>query len=150
AGPYGLSCAAHLKARQIDHVIFGSPMAAWRDSMPRGMSLKSDGFASSIYHPDGKLTLRQYCAERNLPYADLGLPVPIETFIAYGLHFQQQLVPHLDQRMVSRLSRTADGFSLELSDGGRATARRVIIAAGIDAYRHIPVELRHLPREALT
>jgi hypothetical protein len=150
AGPYGLSCAAHFGARGIDYQIFGSPMAAWRETMPRGMSLKSDGFASSLYHPDGKLTLREYCAERDLPYADLGLPVSLETFIAYGLTFQRQLVPSLDERLVSRLGMTPEGFSLELDDGSEITAKRVVVAAGINAYAHIPVELRHLPAEAVS
>ena len=120
AGPYGLSCAAHLRARGVDHLVFGSPMATWRDSMPKGMLLKSDGFASSLYHPAGKLTLRQYCAEQNLPYADLNLPIPLETFVAYGQHFQKQFVPYLDERMVMRLERKADGFALELDEIGRA------------------------------
>lgn len=150
AGPYGLSCAAYLRARGVDHAIFGSAMATWRDTMPRGMLLKSDGFASSIYHPAGKLTLRQYCAEQNLPYADLNLPIPLETFVAYGQHFQKQLVPYLDDRMVARLERKADGFALELEDGSRVTAKHVIVATGVNAYRHIPAELAHLPPEALT
>jgi cation diffusion facilitator CzcD-associated flavoprotein CzcO len=150
AGPYGLSCAAHFRALGIDHVIFGSPMGAWRETMPCGMYLKSDGFASSLYHPEGKLTLREYCAVRNLPYADLGVPVSLETFTAYGLEFQKQLVPQLDERMVSRLSRAPTGFDLELSDGARVTAKRVIVAAGVHAYAHVPTRLRHLPPSALS
>jgi cation diffusion facilitator CzcD-associated flavoprotein CzcO len=150
AGPYGLSCASYLRERGVDHVIFGSPMASWRETMPRGMLLKSDGFASSIYHPAGKLTLRQYCAEQNLPYADLNLPVPLATFVAYGLHFQKQLVPYLDERLVARLERQADSFVLELDDGDRIAAKHVIVATGINAYRNIPAELAHLPPEALT
>ncbi len=55
--------------------------------MPTGMFLKSDGFASSLYDPDSAFTLGHYCAEKNLPYADVGIPVPLETFAAYGLEF---------------------------------------------------------------
>ena len=51
AGPYGLSLAAHLHDRQIDFQIFGKPMEFWRDHMPKGMHLKSDGFASNLYDP---------------------------------------------------------------------------------------------------
>ena len=43
--------------------------------MPKGMMLKSDGFASNIYDPDSKFTLRQFCAERRIEYADMGTPV---------------------------------------------------------------------------
>src|SRR5205085_2247979 len=52
AGPYGLSLAAHLKAAGVDFRIFGKPMTSWRDCMPKGMMLKSDGFASNLSAPD--------------------------------------------------------------------------------------------------
>ena len=47
AGPYGLSLAAHLGARGADFQIFGEPMSFWQANMPKGMHLKSDGFASN-------------------------------------------------------------------------------------------------------
>lgn len=150
AGPYGLSCAAHLRGRGVEHVIFGSPMAAWRENMPAGMSLKSDGFASSLYDPEGRETLRRYCADNDLPYADLGLPVPLETFIAYGLYFQTQVVPYLDRREVVHVSAGHGRFSLHLNDGDELVAKRLVLATGINYYRYIPRELRHLPIEALT
>jgi FAD-dependent urate hydroxylase len=49
AGPYGLSIAAHLRALGIGFRIFGDPMHTWREQMPEGMMLKSEGFASNIY-----------------------------------------------------------------------------------------------------
>jgi len=150
AGPYGLSCAAYLRGRGIEHVIFGSAMAAWRENMPSGMSLKSDGFASSLYDPDDRWTLRRYCTEHGLPYADLGLPVPLETFIAYGLHFQTQIVPHLDRREVVHVNASHGRFFLRLNDGEEVHAKHLVLATGINYYRHIPAELQHLPIEALT
>src|SRR6266576_6234756 len=68
AGPYGLSVAAHLHARGIDFRIFGEPMHSWRTQMPKGMFLKSEGFASGLYEPSGRFTLERFCAENNLPY----------------------------------------------------------------------------------
>src|ERR1700760_1616078 len=78
AGPYGLSIAAHLRAAGVDFRIFGKPMGFWRDHMPDGMHLKSEGFASSLSEPSGKFTLGAFCKERGLDYADLGSPVPLE------------------------------------------------------------------------
>jgi thioredoxin reductase len=150
AGPFGLSCAAHLSHRNVDHVIFGSPMTMWREHMPPGMCLKSDGFASTLYDPLQKLPLSRYCAEHGLPYADLGLPVPIETFIQYGIEFQKRLVPQLDPRSVNRVRRSGQGFVLELDDETEIAAKQVIVATGIDHYRHIPRELGDLPHELLT
>ena len=40
AGPYGLSLAAHLRARGIDYRIFGKPMDTWNAHMPKNMTLK--------------------------------------------------------------------------------------------------------------
>src|ERR1700739_4804318 len=105
AGPYGLSIAAHLRARNVHFRIFGSPMRTWIEQMPKGMRLKSDGFASSLFEPDSKFTLEAYCREKGLPYADLGLPVPLETFVAYGLEFQKRFVPQLEQKSVVSLRR---------------------------------------------
>ena len=57
AGPYGLSIAAHLRAKGIEHRIVGDPMQFWLGHMPRGMLLKSDGFASTLYDPKAEFTL---------------------------------------------------------------------------------------------
>ena len=81
AGPYGLSIAAHLAARGISFRIFGMPMTGWSDHMPKGMQLKSEGFASSLSHPRGEFTLRDYCDRTGIPYQDQGLPVKLETFV---------------------------------------------------------------------
>ncbi|MGH3409030.1 MAG: FAD-dependent monooxygenase, partial [Streptosporangiaceae bacterium] len=48
AGPYGLSVAAHLRAAGLSCRQFGLPMRLWREAMPRGMYLKSQGFASNL------------------------------------------------------------------------------------------------------
>src|SRR5271154_6650965 len=94
AGPYGLSIAAHLAARGITFRIFGSPMHTWLTQMPRGMRLKSEGFASTLYDPDASFTLGNYCTQQGMLYADLGLPIPLETFASYGQAFQKRLVPN--------------------------------------------------------
>jgi NADPH-dependent 2,4-dienoyl-CoA reductase/sulfur reductase-like enzyme len=145
AGPYGLSIAAHLRARVIDFRIFGGPMQSWRERMPVGMLLKSEGFASTLHDPSGYFTLERFCAENSLPYQRMGLPVPLETFTAYGLEFQQRLVPNLENRAVIALERSADGFLLWLDDGEVVTARRVVIAVGMTYFPHIPAALAHLP-----
>src|SRR5260370_32129267 len=93
AGPYGLSIAAHLRSNGVDFRIFGTPMHGWRAHMPKGMFLKSEGWASNLFDPMSANTLRQYCAEEGLPYGEYGTPVSLETFTQYGLSFQRRLVP---------------------------------------------------------
>lgn len=67
AGPYRLSLAAHLTAAGANVRVFGQPMNTWLTSMPEGMVLKSEGFASNLWPPDGAFTLKDYCAQQGLP-----------------------------------------------------------------------------------
>ncbi|HLG48668.1 MAG TPA: NAD(P)-binding domain-containing protein [Reyranella sp.] len=149
AGPYGLSIAAHLSALRVPFRIFGRPMENWQN-MPRGMLLKSEGYASTLYDPRRTLTLAKYCHERGLGYADLGLPVPLSTFIEYGLAFQRRLVPTLDTRMVRRVATAGTGFQLALEDGETVRADRVVVATGITSFAWMPPALRDLPADKVT
>jgi hypothetical protein len=118
--------------------------------MPAGMFLKSDGFASNLYDPDGTLTLARYCAVNGVRYADLGLPVSLETFWRYGIAFQQRFVSNLEEHLVTQLKQTNDGFHLILDNNEVAQARRVVIAVGISYYAHLPQELSSLPNTLLS
>ena len=150
AGPYGLSIAAHLAAQSISFRIFGKPMYAWASQMPKGMKLKSEGFASSLSDPASALTLAEFCRQRSLPYQDKGLPVPLETFVNYGMAFQRKFVPNLENKLVLSVRRSAEGFELQLDDGTFALASKVIVAVGISQFAHIPEVLSSLPPELVT
>ena len=145
AGPYGLSLAAHLRDSRRNVRIFGSPMRSWSHHMPQGMHLKSEGFASDLYDPDGKFTLKAYCAERAIPYADIGLPVAIETFIAYGLEFQRRYVPQVENVAITSLTRSTGHFELTTAAGELIRARQVVVAAGIVKFAYLPPVLAELP-----
>ncbi|MFZ0640159.1 MAG: NAD(P)-binding domain-containing protein [Candidatus Acidiferrales bacterium] len=147
AGPYALSLAAHLRRRGIPFRIFGRPMDSWLGHMPKGMMLKSDGFASNIFDPDGNLTLRNFCAEQGIEYGDAGCPVRLETFVAYGFSFQKRLVAELDERLVADVEQVPNGFVLRLEDGETVKARQVVLAVGITHFEYVPAELADLPVE---
>lgn len=147
AGPYGLSIAAHLRGRGASFRLFGSPMRTWRSHMPKGMALKSDGFASSLSAPGDGDTLRDYCARRGQPYHDTALPVPLATFTDYALDFQRRLAPSLEDRMVVSLDGAPNGFRLQLDDGERFDARKVVVAVGITHFDHMPETLAGMPAE---
>jgi thioredoxin reductase len=147
AGPYGLSIAAHFRRQGIPFRIFGRPMDSWLNHMPKGMMLKSDGFASDIYDPEKAFTLRQFCAERGIQYADTGVPVKLDTFSAYGLAFRDRMVPELEDKLVASVDRAPGGFLLRLEDGETFQARKVVLAVGITHFEHVPENLAHLPAE---
>jgi hypothetical protein len=150
AGPYGLSIAAHLRARGIAFRIFGFPMHSWRTQMPKGMLLKSEGFASSLYDPDRSFTLQHFCEEQGHAYEDLGLPIPLDVLAAYGLSFQERFAPELETKEVASLERSSDGFLLRLEDGEMVFARAVVIAVGISHFHYTPENLVGLPAEFLS
>jgi hypothetical protein len=150
AGPYGLSIAAHLQRYGIDHRIIGTPMQLWLQHMPKGMHLKSEGFASNLYDPDGHFSLRSFCSQHQIAYTDVGLPVHLGTFSNYGLAFQQQFAPHLENEKVVMLGRSHAGFEIGLSGGTSFNARRVVLSIGVGYFGHVPEKLEHLPRELLS
>ena len=145
AGPYGLSIAAHLAAQGTSFCIFGKPMSSWAEHMPKGMQLKSEGFASSLFHPRGEFTLKDYCAREGIAYKNMGLPVKLETFIAYGLAFQKKFVPNLEETLVTRVEQFRQGFEVMLENGEKVLAKRVIVATGITNFARIPEVLKGLP-----
>jgi thioredoxin reductase len=150
AGPNGLSIAAHLRAKHVEHRIIGDAMQFWLGHMPNGMLLKSDGFASTLYDPKAEFTLRRYCREHNIEYADLGTPVRVEDFCEYGLAFQQRFVANLENKRVTSVERSSAGFSLKLNDGESFAARKVIIATGLSHFEHVPQQLTTLPNSLLS
>ena len=150
AGPYGLSVASHLAARRIPFRIFGDPMSAWAHQMPKGMLLKSDGFASSLADPESEFTLAHYCRREGLPYQDIGLPVPLEVFVSYGMAFQKKFVPNLENRMVKSVRQSSAGFELSLEGDERLFARNVVVATGIGYFAYIPSVLSELPGEFIS
>jgi hypothetical protein len=144
-GPYGLSIAAHFNRLGIPYRIFGRPMDSWISHMPKGMLLKSDGFASTISDPVDDFTLERYCADVGTPYAAIGTPVKLETFSKFGLAFCERLVSNLEEKIITKVATHNDGFLIELEGGETLTAKRVILAVGITHFSHTPEVLAQLP-----
>src|SRR5690242_12004710 len=106
AGPYGLSIAAHLRARGVDFRIFGQPLIFWRRMLPR-TRLKSPDFGSNIYTPEPGHTFIEWCDARGLSRAE---PIPMSQFTEYALDTQRRILPQVEQEDVTELRPGADGF----------------------------------------
>ena len=150
AGPYGLSLGAHLRAAGVGFRQFGLPMRLWRESMPAGKFLKSQGFASNLSSPDGKHTLEAFCAAAGRPYRSYGLPVSLETFNAYGQWFRQELVPGIEETLVTSVIPKDGHFEISLANGEQAQAASVVVAAGVEHFARMPAQLAELPASACT
>jgi thioredoxin reductase len=146
AGPYGLSIAAHLRASRLPFEVLGSPLDSWRRFMPQGMLLRSEPFASNLWDPLRRYTLKRYCEARRLAYQPSGCPVSLALFLEYAEWFRQQTAIEPHQQLVSVLRRLPDGrFGVQLADGSAFTSRRVILATGHMAFSVLPPELANLP-----
>lgn len=145
AGPYGLSLAAHLRAANVDYRHFGKPMRLWQAAMPRGMFLKSQGFASNLSDPEGTHTLEAFCQATSRPYASYGLPVPLDTFVSYGQWFQSQRGLAIDDTLVTGIAERDGGFELNVGDVDQVLARKVVVAIGVEHFAYVPEPLSGLP-----
>ncbi|HEX8756895.1 MAG TPA: NAD(P)-binding domain-containing protein [Steroidobacteraceae bacterium] len=145
AGPYGLSLAAHLRARGQSFELLGSAMESWRRYMPAGMRLKSEPFASNLWDPQRRFTLRRYCEAHSIPYRAICSPVALDTFLSYTDWFCRNAAGSPRDGKLVRLARRPGGFSLSLSDGSSLTSRRVVLATGHMPFAVIPTELEGIP-----
>jgi cation diffusion facilitator CzcD-associated flavoprotein CzcO len=141
AGPYGLATVAHLIAGGVTVRTFGEPMDSWRERMPIGMYLKSTPAASSISAPRAGSTLADFCAATGEDPLVGHRPVPIDSFIRYGLWFMDRNVAEVERRRVVRVAREESGFSVVLDDGEELGASKVVVASGLSGVAHVPTEL---------
>jgi len=111
------------------------------------MFLRSPWAASTISDPRKALTIDAF---RDAGGDDIPTPIPLDRFVSYGRWFQQQAVPDVDRRRILRIDRDGQRFRLTLNDGSELTARRVVIAGGIQSFARRPKEFENLPVELVT
>lgn len=153
AGPYGLSAAAHLKCLPGDLRVFGEPMSFWQCNMPKGMLLRSPkGAACDLIDPENRFTLGAFqkalrCAlHRKAPpsitdpfyAAKFEGQVPLEDFIQYGHWFREKAGIQVERRTVTQIDQNGKGFHVRFQDGETVSARRVVVAAGIQPFAYKP------------
>jgi FAD-dependent urate hydroxylase len=149
AGPYGLSLAAHLAARKIEHRIFGFPMSSWYQIADAGGAryLKSYCFGTNISSPRSGYSFADYSEPRGLETFE---PCTMADFAAYGRWFQKANVAGVETKNVVELARKSRAFSVELDDGERFLAYDVVVATGLSYFAYLPPILSSLPAHLVT
>jgi FAD-dependent urate hydroxylase len=144
AGPYGISLAAHLAKKGIEHRIFGTPMKFWAQIADAGGEryLKSFCFGTNISAPAPGFTFADYSKPLGLETFE---PCLIKHFAAYGLWFQQRNVPWVEANNVANVAREAKDFVISLDNGEHCVARRLVVATGLGYFAHVPNALTSLP-----
>jgi FAD-dependent urate hydroxylase len=149
AGPYGLSLAAHLAARDIEHRIFGCPMLFWSQIAEAGGEryLKSYCFGTNISTPTPGFSFADYSAPRGLETFE---PCAIGDFANYGNWFQKRNVAWLEPIEVAQIAHHVRGFAVKLANGERFVATTVVIATGLSYFARLPRVLAWLPPRLVT
>ncbi len=149
AGPYGLSLAAHLAARKIEHRIFGFPMSFWYQIADAGGEryLKSYCFGTNISSPKPGYSFADYSEPRGLETFE---PCTMADFAAYGRWFQKANVAWVETKNVVGLARQSGAFAVSLDDGERFLACDVVVATGLSYFAYIPPILSSLPAHLVT
>ncbi len=149
AGPYGISLGVALHHAGLPFTIVGKPFSLWLDHTIDSMALRSDYQSSELYSPRGELGYARFCRETTPDRGGLRdsvrgrIPVPL--FRKYLLWIRDRLPFPVLEDMVSDLRRKSEGFVARTGGGAHIQASRVVLATGIEAHRHVPAELSHLP-----
>src|SRR5229473_5585315 len=147
AGPYGLSTAAHLLGRGLKVAVFGRTFEMWRDHMPKGMLLRSHSWATDLCDPRKDYGFERFFKDSKYEKC---YPLPIQTFIDYGLWFQQRAVPDVDETYVSSIERQDGRFLITLEDGRELESQAVVMAIGVYYYANRPDQFTRLPAELVS
>jgi thioredoxin reductase len=78
------------------------------------------------------------------------LPVELNTFVSYGRAFQKRFVPNLEDKLVVAVKQSPEGFVVQLEDGEKTYARRVVVAVGISYFGYVPPIFSQLPKELVS
>jgi hypothetical protein len=122
-------------------------MGPWKRNMPGGMLLKSYPWASCLSDPGSNFTVKAFCAERALPYHDALTPLTLERFIEYAEAFRMRYAPAVESKILMALEAVGSGLRASFDDGETINARRVVVAVGLQPFKHLPRDAAHLPAE---
>ena len=149
AGPYGLSLAAHLAERKIEHRIFGRPMQFWSQIADAADKryLKSYCFGTNLSSPSPGFSFSDYNTPRSLETFE---PCSMANFAAYGRWFQESQVPWVEPVDVGNVRLHRGSFAISLSNGEDLVAEQVVVATGLASFANVPRALSALPRSLVT
>jgi len=143
AGPYGLSLAARLKKKGVQAHVFGTPLETWK-RMPEGLYLCSK--ITPAFDPFGDGSFAAYLTMRGIELQTDPPPISRTLFLEYAEWFMERHALVCDTRRVTRVSRERVAFVLSLNDGTNISARKLVIATGINDYIDVPEIAHTIPR----
>src|SRR2546423_8160283 len=122
--------------------VFGKVLEVWRYCMPQNMLLRSHWWATNLSDPRQHYGLAQFAKDFK---QSTRYPLPLQTFVDYGLWFQQRAVPVVDETYVSSIEHRDSRFAITLEDGRQVESRAVVMAIGPRPYANRPAHFNGLP-----
>lgn len=147
SGPYGISLAAHARAQGLSYKLLGYPMDFWKNSMPQQMFMRTPHEFIQFSDPDSTYTMPRFSHETG---AELVNPLPRSTFVNYALWFAEKAGIEFTPELVTSLERTAEGFRLVTETKQVLLAKNVVVATGVEHYRHVPELYQDLPSDLIS
>jgi cation diffusion facilitator CzcD-associated flavoprotein CzcO len=135
AGPYGISLAAHAKAKGLTCKLLGKPMHFWKRQMPQSMFIRTHPDSIQLSDERVEYTLPRFCEETG---AELAIPLPRPVFVDYAFWFAAKTGVEFTPETVVRLDSEAGGYDAVTETGQRYRAKNAIVATGLQHYAHIP------------
>jgi len=97
--------------------------------------LKSYCFGTNLSTPTPGFSFADYSQPRGLETFE---PCSISDFADYGLWFQQNNVPWVEQIDATRVERQTGGFLVTLADGEQLLAASLVVATGLSCFARVP------------
>lgn len=150
AGPFGVAAAAEAKAKGINYVLVGKPLKFWKESMPDFMLLRSPFIASSLYDPEGKLSLKKFYDLKGRKHTK-GTPVPFKIYLEYlDWYMENAKLSVIDAEVESVNKNNSGEFEVSTSNGEKIVAKTVIVAVGNPPFATVPKELNGINKKYIT
>jgi thioredoxin reductase len=151
AGPYGISIANELHARNIPFVVSGNPFSLWFNHTQKNMAIRSDWHTSEIYHPEHTYDFKKFLLEFYPQEIEsiLKARIPSSIFREYLHNILSRLPFEIHRYKVTELIHNGKSFTATFADGSNISSKKVIIATGIEAHKYIPSVLKTFDQQYL-
>ncbi|UPM56131.1 NAD(P)-binding domain-containing protein [Gottfriedia acidiceleris] len=142
SGPFGISIAAHTIGSNLDYKLFGYPMDFWRNKMPQDMFIRTPHEFVSFSDPKDELTVQQFSLETGI---ELVTPLPRPIFVEYANWFAQKAGIEFTTELITKVEHKKDYYEVTSESGERYLTKNVIVATGVEHYKHLPNILKEFP-----
>ncbi|WP_409300438.1 NAD(P)-binding domain-containing protein [Peribacillus sp. SCS-155] len=147
SGPFGISLAAHAVSNNLQYKIFGYPMDFWKNTMPQDMFIRTPHDFVSFSDAKDELTIHKFSDETGV---QLVTPLPRPIFVQYASWFAEKAGITFTTELVTSVSYKKGVYKVISETGDIHQGKNVIVATGVQHYKHLPDFLRGFPEHLVS